>query len=62
MKKILYSVITLALVLALAACGNNDSDKKNSDSKTKTVSQDKTFIVGTEGTYAPFTYHDKKGN
>ncbi|MBU0438535.1 amino acid ABC transporter substrate-binding protein [Staphylococcus succinus] len=60
MKKLLYSIITLILVLALAACGNDNSNKKDSDSKHKTASEDKTFIVGTEGTYAPFSYHDKK--
>ena len=38
----------------LAACGNGGSSK---DDK---ASSDKTLKVGTEGTYAPFTYHDKQ--
>ncbi|MGL6146738.1 MAG: transporter substrate-binding domain-containing protein, partial [Macrococcoides caseolyticum] len=50
MKK-LFAVLT-ALLFVLAACGNNEEDTKK-DSKTLTV--------GTEGTYAPFTFHDKEG-
>lgn len=50
MKK-LFAVLT-ALLFVLAACGNNEEDTKK-DSKTLTV--------GTEGTYAPFTFHDKDG-
>ncbi|MEJ7512050.1 transporter substrate-binding domain-containing protein, partial [Staphylococcus lugdunensis] len=43
------------MAVALAACGNGSNDKKSSDK------DDKTFVVGTEGTYAPFTFHDKEG-
>lgn len=50
MKK-LFAVLT-ALLFVLAACGSNEEDTKK-DSKTLTV--------GTEGTYAPFTFHDKEG-
>lgn len=52
MKRLLFTVI--ALVFVLAACGNGGSSK---DDK---ASSDKTLKVGTEGTYAPFTYHDKQ--
>ncbi|MCH8646503.1 transporter substrate-binding domain-containing protein [Staphylococcus lugdunensis] len=52
MKRLLFTVI--ALVFVLAACGNGGSSK---DDKS---SSDKTLKVGTEGTYAPFTYHDKQ--
>ncbi|QRF17666.1 transporter substrate-binding domain-containing protein [Staphylococcus lugdunensis] len=45
---------SIALVFVLAACGNGGSSK---DDK---ASSDKTLKVGTEGTYAPFTYHDKQ--
>ncbi|OFJ76900.1 amino acid ABC transporter substrate-binding protein [Staphylococcus sp. HMSC056G08] len=55
MKKILLAVFTLVIAVALAACGNGSNDKKSSDK------DDKTFVVGTEGTYAPFTFHDKEG-
>ncbi len=59
MKKLLMVLITLIVAVGLAACGNDSSSKKDSDSKSKTASEDKTFVVGTEGTYAPFSFHDK---
>lgn len=56
MKKIFYGLVAGVIAMTLTACGNESSDKK---SDTKTVSEDKTFVVGTEGTYAPFSFHDK---
>ena len=41
----------------LAACGNNSSNNKDNQSSSKDKD---TLRVGTEGTYAPFTYHNKK--
>ncbi|MDO5375299.1 MAG: amino acid ABC transporter substrate-binding protein [Staphylococcus rostri] len=52
MKKGLFFII--ALMVVLAACGNG-SDSKDSSKKQ----DDKKIVVGTEGTYAPFTFHDK---
>lgn len=52
MKKGLFLII--ALMVVLAACGNG-SDSKDSSKKQ----DDKKIVVGTEGTYAPFTFHDK---
>ena len=57
MKKL--SFIMIALVVLLAACGKQED--KQSDSKSN-ATDDKTLIVGTEGTYAPFTFHNKKGD
>ncbi|MGV3128405.1 amino acid ABC transporter substrate-binding protein [Staphylococcus simulans] len=54
MKRILLALLTIVVAVALAACGNG-SDKKSSSK------DDKTLVVGTEGTYAPFTFHDKQG-
>lgn len=51
MKKFL--VMMTAVLIFLAACGQSD---KSSDSSK---SEDKVLTVGTEGTYAPFTFHDK---
>ncbi|WP_414053423.1 amino acid ABC transporter substrate-binding protein [Macrococcus equi] len=48
MKK-LFALVFAALFV-LAACGNGSTDKK--DSK-------KEITIGTEGTYAPYTFHDK---
>ncbi|RXK18286.1 amino acid ABC transporter substrate-binding protein [Macrococcus sp. DPC7161] len=53
MKKLV--TVALASSVLLAACGSNDS-------KEVKKSDDKTLTIGTEGTYAPFTFHDKKGN
>lgn len=51
------SLFTLLLVLTmvfLAACGNNTNSLETIKSKGK-------IRIGTEGTYAPFTFHDKDG-
>ena len=43
------------------SCGNGGSSDKNSDSKSSSSNSDsKTLKVGTEGTYAPFTFHNKQ--
>ena len=56
MKRLLFCII--ALVFVLASCGNNDS---SSDKDSKSSSKDdNTLRVGTEGTYAPFTFHNKQ--
>lgn len=52
MKKGIFLMI--ALLFVLAACGNSNGSKESSKK------DDKTLVVGTEGTYAPFSFHDKK--
>lgn len=58
MKRLLF--VALTLIFVLAACGNSGSSDKNSDSKSSSSNSDKTLRVGTEGTYAPFTFHNKR--
>jgi len=72
MKKL---TVILALVLSftfiLTACGTNDKDNATKDNKKtennqsadllKQVKADGQLVIGTEGTYSPFTYHDEKG-
>jgi len=63
----------LSLVLVVAACGTSGGDNaKNNDNKEETkngagndvlakVKKEGKLVVGTEGTYPPFTFHDDKG-
>ncbi|WLV25375.1 amino acid ABC transporter substrate-binding protein [Aciduricibacillus chroicocephali] len=68
MKKLL-SILSLLIVSAivLSACGNKDESKGNQSSKKEDelynkVKKEGILKIGTEGTYAPFTFHDKSGN
>ncbi|TCP29292.1 amino acid ABC transporter substrate-binding protein (PAAT family) [Scopulibacillus darangshiensis] len=60
MKKILTLLMSLSLVIVLAACGNNDDNKSADKSLYDKVKSKGVITIGTEGTYAPFTFHDKK--
>lgn len=70
MKKlsILFSLL-LSLTIVLAACGGNSDNESNdsadkNDDKTDLLAQikeDGKLVIGTEGTYPPFTFHDDSG-
>ncbi|CEG28880.1 amino acid ABC transporter substrate-binding protein [Bacillus sp. B-jedd] len=69
----LLFALMLSLVLVVAACGTSGGDNaKNNDNKEETksgagndvlakVKKEGKLVVGTEGTYPPFTFHDDKG-
>lgn len=64
MKKTLAIILSLIVVLALAACGSKKDEEKATDKSKNLYEQIKDkgeITIGTEGTYAPFTYHDKEG-
>ncbi|WP_275670720.1 amino acid ABC transporter substrate-binding protein [Neobacillus notoginsengisoli] len=72
MKRLsLLFALMLSLVFVVAACGSNDGDnaknnKNNEETKSGNdvlakVKKEGKLVVGTEGTYPPFTFHDDKG-
>jgi L-cystine transport system substrate-binding protein len=75
MKKftVIFALL-LSFMFILSACGNGDDkaadDKKdNKAAETaedndllKQVKDDGKILIGTEGTYPPFTFHDESGN
>ncbi|AIF67663.1 hypothetical protein GZ22_14135 [Terribacillus saccharophilus] len=67
MKKALLGLLFMSIFAILAACGNGDDSASDSGDNSGNADlwqevQDKGEItVGTEGTYAPFTFHDDSG-
>ncbi|WP_419955727.1 amino acid ABC transporter substrate-binding protein [Neobacillus niacini] len=73
-KLTFFFVLLLSTFLILSACGKDDKAKedKKEDKKTAEKAEDKDLLakvkddgkllIGTEGTYAPFTFHDESGN
>lgn len=71
MKKVLLNtLIVISFVLLLTACGSNGEDNasntgENADSGDKNlyeqVQDQGKILIGTEGTYPPFTFHNDSG-
>ncbi len=71
----LLPILLLSAIFLVAACGNTDKgntsgsegEKGNSDAGKKTedlltkVQDEGKLVIGTEGTYPPFSFHDDKG-
>lgn len=57
----------LSLMVVLSACGtstknNQTAEKPKSQDLLQKIKSDGKIVIGTEGTYAPFTFHDASGN
>lgn len=71
MKKIsAILLLIISAVLLLAACGGKENEESNGNQKESgksggdllaKVKDSGELLVGTEGTYAPFTFHDESG-
>ncbi|MFC4557877.1 transporter substrate-binding domain-containing protein [Virgibacillus kekensis] len=66
MKKLFYLLVLASLMVVLAACGSGEEQDNNSEgaksgeatSLYDQVMEEGVLTVGTEGTYAPFTFHN----
>jgi len=57
-----YVVVATLAMAALAACGGGSTAGSASSGGSSGGASGETLKVGTEGTYAPFTFHDPKTN
>ncbi|MDD9148417.1 MULTISPECIES: transporter substrate-binding domain-containing protein [unclassified Sporolactobacillus] len=66
MKKFIVGLLIAALAFSLAACSSQSSGSSKSAKSASTaldqIKKKGVLTVGTEGTYAPYTYHDSKTN
>ncbi|MFL0267122.1 amino acid ABC transporter substrate-binding protein [Candidatus Clostridium radicumherbarum] len=67
-KKNLFisAALALTVVLGVTGCttntgGNNAASQKTPSNLLETIKSNGKIRIGTEGTYAPFTFHDKDG-
>ncbi|WP_101845981.1 amino acid ABC transporter substrate-binding protein [Halobacillus sp. Marseille-P3879] len=62
MKKAGLWIVASLLLLIISACGSNESEEGGSDGDQnlyEQIQEEGVLTVGTEGTYAPYTFHDE---
>lgn len=69
MKKVIFSTLLSCLLLGLVGCSSSGAPSQSDNATPPAASQnllekvkaEKKLVIGTEGTYSPFTYHDQSG-
>ena len=61
MKKILAMILAMVMALSLAACGKTEQKDEQKDEKKDDNAAAKTFIMGIDAEYPPFSYIDENG-
>ncbi|WP_400162803.1 amino acid ABC transporter substrate-binding protein [Brevibacillus sp. TJ4] len=73
MKKIFLSLLLSSIFVGIAGCGTSGSGAPSADNNSASpapaaeqsllekVQAEGKLLIGTEGTYAPFTFHDQSG-
>jgi cystine transport system substrate-binding protein len=56
------TVLALTLAIGITGCAAKTDTQDASKNLLETIKSDGKIRIGTEGTYAPFTFHDEKGN
>jgi len=72
MKKVVFSALLSCLLLGMVGCSSSGSTPQPNNATTPPAEQaaqsllgkvqtEKKLVIGTEGTYSPFTFHDQSG-
>ena len=74
MKKFIFSLLFASLFVGITGCGTSGSGSPSADNSAAPAPAEQTeqsllekvkaegkLLIGTEGTYAPFTFHDQSG-
>ncbi|MGZ0050427.1 amino acid ABC transporter substrate-binding protein [Brevibacillus gelatini] len=69
MKKVIFSTLLSCLLLGLVGCSSSGAPSQSDNATQPAAAQnllekvkaEKKLVIGTEGTYSPFTFHDQSG-